>query len=452
MKLTLLPALQIATTCWLWCTAASAQTVVAVGQLLAIEKQGEVTFQAAAASNAATTPAPVNPPLNTVMPGGTISTGADGSATVIISGAGTANLERNTEVRLPAETGGHSLELLKGKLFLQINAEDLQKRQTGEFRLKTPSALLAVKGTRFFVDCGRKSETVGLHEGKVIVTEPVSNGTAELLPGQAVTVSPGSISPPGPFSAKDKNSARAYDTLALTRTPLVLTFDPRYASGSSRQQVPTQYFYGGRLLAAVPGSLNDWEFLRFHNFTSANNRYVGGKLVPGDTVAPLSITPAGAVMMATTYKYEPVSKRVRGKIENTPPVFGTLPKSLYADLHFKGRAWRSTHVRQSDVGPLLGLQLRLRLKSVGRVTFGFNTTSSSSFSGATLEAPPGLPEAGVWERDCIVPITLNKSGEDSSNNLHINVYPEGPTDAAGKLRSGTVELTILDCALVSKSR
>ena len=449
MKLTLFPALQIATTCWLWCTAASAQTVVEVGQLLAIEKQGEVTFQAAAASNAATAPAPVNPPLNTVMPGGTISTGADGSATVIISGAGTANLERNTEVRLPSANEGHSLELLKGKLFLQINAEDLQKRQTGEFRLKTPSALLAVKGTRFFVDCGKKSETVGLHEGKVIVTEPVSNGTAELLPGQAVSVSPGSISLPGPFSAKDKNSARAYDTLALTRTPLVLTFDVRNASGSNTQQVPAQYFYEGRLLAAVPANLNDWEFLRFHNFTTRFQMGKNGRSEPEDSVRPMSITPAGAMVMATTYHYEPVRKRVRGKIENTPPVFGTLPKSLYADLHFKGRAWRSTHVRQSDVGPLLGLQLRVRLKSVGRVTFGFNTTYSSTFSGATLEAPLGLPEAGVWERDCIVPITLNKSGEDSSNNLNINVYPEGPTNAAGK---GTVELTILDCALVSKSR
>ena len=57
----------------------------------------------------------------------------------------------DSEVRVPAATGKErSLEMLKGRLFLNISADDLKQRAAGEFRLKTPAALLAVKGTKFF--------------------------------------------------------------------------------------------------------------------------------------------------------------------------------------------------------------------------------------------------------------------------------------------------------------
>ncbi|OYW31096.1 MAG: hypothetical protein B7Z47_02100 [Chthoniobacter sp. 12-60-6] len=431
----------------------TAQEVAKVSLALPFDTKGKVELTAAApADSAVQTTTPPRPTVITA--GGKISTDESGSAAVTLGGLGTVQMERNTEIQIPAEAdAAHSLELLKGKLFLQINAEELQKKNAGEFRLKTPASLLAVKGTRFFVDCDRKSETVGLHEGKVLVTESAGKGTAELLPGQAVTVSPGSISSVGPLSTKDKYGARVYDTLTLTRTPLLITFDARAASGVGGQQVPMQYFHEGRLLAEPPGNLNDWEYLRFYNFFSSGYQFVNGQRVAADTVSPLSITPEGAVVMATEYRYKTVSKRVKGKTQEAQPVLGDLVKSVRADIHFKGRAWRSMHTGKADVGPLLGLQLRLRVTNVGRVTSAINTSSyGSSIPNAVFEAPPGLPEGGVWERECVLPVKLDKTGEDSRYTLHLNLYPEGPTDAAGNLRSGTAELTILDCALVSKSR
>lgn len=431
----------------------TAQEVAKVSLALPFDTKGKVELTAAAASDsAAQTTTPPRP--TAITAGGKISTDDSGSAAVTLGGLGTVQMERNTEIQIPAEADApHSLELLKGKLFLQINAEELQKKNAGEFRLKTPASLLAVKGTRFFVDCERKSETVGLHEGKVLVTESTGKGTAELLPGQAVTVSPGSISPVGPLSARDKNGAKAYDVLDLTRTPLLLTFDPQWASGSAGQPQPIQYFHEGRLLQTPPGALNDWEFLRFHNFNGSGYDYINGQRVPVDPVKPLSITPEGAVVMATQYRYKAVSKRVKGKMEMLQPVLGDVVKSIRADIHFKGRAWRSAHAGNADVGPLLGLQLRLRVKNVGRVAAAINTSFYTSTSLSTVfEAPPDLPEGGVWERELVLPVKLDKTGEDSRYNLHLNIYPQGPADAAGNLRSGTAELTILDCALVSKSR
>ncbi len=431
----------------------TAQDVAKVSLALPFETKGKVELTAAAPADS--TEQTTTPPRPTVITaGGKISTDESGSAAVTLGGLGTVQMERNTEIQIPAEADAtHSLELLKGKLFLQINAEELQKKNAGEFRLKTPASLLAVKGTRFFVDCDRKGETVGLHEGKVLVTESAGKGTAELLPGQAVTVSPAGISPVVPLSAKDKNGARAYDTLTLTRTPLLLTFDSRAAAGAGAQQVPMQYFHEGRLLPEPPGNLNDWEFLRFSNFDASVYQYINGQRVAADKVSPLSITPEGAVVMATQYRYMPVNKRVKGKTQAAQPVLGDLVKSVRADIHFKGRAWRSVQAGNADVGPLLGLHLRLRVKNVGRVTSAINTSFYASYSLNTVfEAPPDLPEGGVWERELVLPVKLDKTGEDSRYNLHLNIYPEGPMDAAGNLRSGTAELTILDCALVSKSR
>lgn len=428
-----------------------AQEVAKISQALPFDAKGKVGLVESSSSVQTSTTTTTTTPIS-ITAGGKISTDESGSAAVSLGSLGTVQMERNTEIQIPAEPdAGHSLELLKGKLFLQINGEQLLKNKSGEFRLKTPSALLAVKGTRFFVDCNKKSETVGLHEGMVHVTDALGKSSVELLPGQGVTVSPGNISPPAPLSAKDQNGARAYESASLTLTPLLLTFDPNTAGGSSRKPVAAQYFLEGRLLTPpLPGNLTDWEFLRFHNF-SPTFSYVNGRQAAVDLVGPLSITPEGAVVMTTTYQYVPVSKSSSRKKVAAPPVLGDLRKGIQADIHFKGRAWRSAHVGKSDVGPLLGLQMRLRLKGVGRVTCSIYGSGSSS-SNATFDAPSDLPEAGIWERDCVLPVKLDKTGEESRYNLYIYIYPEGPMDAAGNLRSGTAELTVLNCALVSKAR
>jgi hypothetical protein len=122
-------------------------------------------------------------------PGAVIETGPDSQATVSIPGAGSMLLGAETQVRLP-KTGdkAQSLELLKGKLFLNISAEEVKKRGDASFRLKTPAALLAVKGTKFFASVENASETCGVHEG-IIGSYPIASGLLnEVQAGYALSV------------------------------------------------------------------------------------------------------------------------------------------------------------------------------------------------------------------------------------------------------------------------
>ncbi len=97
------------------------------------------------------------------------------SAQVLLPGGSSIVLEEDTEIRVPspkrAEDVNQSLELLKGRLFLNIQCpEDARRTRVREFRLKTPTLLLAVKGTQFFADSRDGNEVVGVHEGQISVT------------------------------------------------------------------------------------------------------------------------------------------------------------------------------------------------------------------------------------------------------------------------------------------
>ena len=138
-----------------------AQDVVKVPQALPFATKGKVDLtEASPTAGALQTTIPTLP--TAITAGGKISTDAGGSAAVTLVGLGTVQMERNTEIQIPAEPDAkHSLELMKGKLFLRINGEELQKNKAGEFRLKTPTALLAVKGTRFLSIATRRKTPSG---------------------------------------------------------------------------------------------------------------------------------------------------------------------------------------------------------------------------------------------------------------------------------------------------
>ena len=113
------------------------------------------------------------------------------AASVILSGIGTARLQPHTEISLPdASEKEHSLRLLKGRLFLNISAEDLKKRAGGEFRLKTPAALLAVKGTEFFVESATGRDTIGVQQGVVSVQDSAQHPAIDVQAGQAIEMGP----------------------------------------------------------------------------------------------------------------------------------------------------------------------------------------------------------------------------------------------------------------------
>ncbi len=162
--------------------------------------------------------------------GGGITTGKGSAASLVLGSAGAARMEAESEVKVPdGAASGHSLELLKGKLFLNISGADLKKRGTGEFKLKTPAALLAVKGTNFFALSAAGADTIGVHEGIVVVTEPQSGGSLTLAAGNAVKVSPGVLGQARPLTAAETGLNQEYDLAKLTPLPvpsIVYQFKP----------------------------------------------------------------------------------------------------------------------------------------------------------------------------------------------------------------------------------
>jgi hypothetical protein len=181
--------------------------------------------------------------------GATIRTGPDGAATLVIPAAGIARLAANTEVRLPAwpasevslpapPTGGNEkktntasqcgqqhLELLKGQLFLKIDPETVRKRREKTFRLKTPSALLAVKGTEFFVSTDGATDIAGVHEGSIWVFEPVGDKYVSLDGGSAVSIKPGEISDVRRLTPAERRFEANYDVTKIKRITLVGRWD-----------------------------------------------------------------------------------------------------------------------------------------------------------------------------------------------------------------------------------
>lgn len=156
-------------------------------------------------------------------PGEVISTGEGAGASLTLgNGAitGTARLGPDTSVKLPEGTTElHSLELLKGRLFLNINGEQLKQQRQGEFRLKTPAALLAVKGTRFFAVADTQ-EILGTHEGTVSVT--TATGTVLLPAGKILEIKAGVAGQPRQMTPAEANVAGEYAKADLDEIPVHL--------------------------------------------------------------------------------------------------------------------------------------------------------------------------------------------------------------------------------------
>lgn len=160
------------------------------------------------------------------MTSGTISTGSDGAVSLVLgTGAevGTARITTESEVKLPdASEKGHSLELLKGQLFLNISADHLKRRGNSEFKLKTPAALLAVKGTKFFSTTKDGKDVIGVHEGSVEVLEPASGSKITLTRGKAVEISPGLLGEMRELTNEETGLEKTYALAELEVTPLLM--------------------------------------------------------------------------------------------------------------------------------------------------------------------------------------------------------------------------------------
>lgn len=224
MKIAILP-MAACTLFWgstLW--AQQAPAVAVVSEVVPFARMGAVTASAAVVepTPAAKSDSEASGEMTAVIQaGGQISTGAEGASSLVLGRLGTARMGADSEVKVPAQKEtGHSLELLKGKLFMNISGGELKERAGSEFKLKTPAALLAVKGTRFFAISANAADVIGVHEGSVEVMEPTSGKSVMVEAGNAVSVSPGILGEVRALSDTEIKLAQEYDLASLKAVPL----------------------------------------------------------------------------------------------------------------------------------------------------------------------------------------------------------------------------------------
>lgn len=192
-----------------------AQTVLAVNEVRIVSTSGIVAAKSADGKTVTITlenaTAGETPIVAKQGPGNTVATGAASNAFISVPSAGSFMMGPNTQVKLPkAGETGHTLELLKGRLFMNISAEEVKKSGDATFRLKTPAALLAVKGTRFFAVSEGKTDIAGVHQGMVEVYEPVLKQRVVLNAGNAVPINLGQMGKERPLSSDEKANQKNY--------------------------------------------------------------------------------------------------------------------------------------------------------------------------------------------------------------------------------------------------
>lgn len=150
-------------------------------------------------------------------PGSLLATSTGSNAVLQMPGIGKMVMGPETQVRLPSAAGNNaSLELLKGRLFLNIDAEAVKKRGEATFRLKTPAALLAVKGTRFFTIFDNGQGVAGVHQGVITAQAAGAAQAVEVTAGSAVALAANTPLQPRVMTAEESGYQRLYDYILST--------------------------------------------------------------------------------------------------------------------------------------------------------------------------------------------------------------------------------------------
>lgn len=122
----------------------------------------------------------------TLKPGNTIRTGRNGRV-LLVRGEETILISPNSVVGLPAEKKeGLSTTIIQqaGSILLEV-----EKRNVKHFEVETPYLAAVVKGTQFSVTVGAGSTKVGVLRGQVEVSDFRTGQIAQVMKGQAATVS-----------------------------------------------------------------------------------------------------------------------------------------------------------------------------------------------------------------------------------------------------------------------
>jgi hypothetical protein len=139
-------------------------------------------------------------------PGSTIETGYNGRVVIWLNDGSQITVLPNSKVLLRDYTAAHSarelLNILEGRVLVKIRHSG---GKPNPYRLNSPAASIAVRGTEFIVDVLQNGETlVAVQEGQVEVWPHSNPGNKRLVtPGGRVIVRPGgdiSLAFPGPGS------------------------------------------------------------------------------------------------------------------------------------------------------------------------------------------------------------------------------------------------------------
>ncbi len=145
--------------------------------LVLFEAQGDVKIRSADGNERTVKTSNTDPDIadRNVKPGESILVSAGAKVSGLLPGGGSLLINEDSQVQVPvrakrSEDATHSLELLRGRLFIHIDPnQPIRNQEAAQFRLKTPTLLLAVKGTQFFADVEGGAELVGVHQGAISV-------------------------------------------------------------------------------------------------------------------------------------------------------------------------------------------------------------------------------------------------------------------------------------------
>ena len=378
-------------------TFAKAQTVAHVSQVLPFASKGavsslgrgEVVPLTPSGSTTNETPIAAAGAAKVAVEGGKIVTGASSASSLLLGSSGTARMGGESAVQVPEDTEkNHSLELLKGRLFMNINGEELKKRDSSEFRLKTPAALLAVKGTRFFTVSQDDGDIIGVHEGRVSVTEPTSGKSLDLEAGKVVGVSPGMLGEVREMTDEEKGYAPEYTAADLVRTPIPIAIKSPvpntrklqlllYQNGALSvvgEDTADRVHYGTRLDPKI-GPYFDWRVLK-----------AGRNSMP---VSP-QLTSDGVVRYVWTAKEAVASYQCYFD-------FGGQSRTNYSeDSYSRLNRINPPPMSKTLAGAPVAIQFRVRSKNISTAAF-------AAINGDKGKAWSALSHEGEWVEAWLLP-------------------------------------------------
>lgn len=418
-----------------------AQSTANISTVITFRENGKVTKVEAAGPSIS--PSEVSPKerVKILMPVESISTAADSASSLVLGGVGSARLGEESEIRVPQANGdSQSLEMLKGRLFLNISAKELSQRKKGEFRLKTPAALLAVKGTKFFVISNNGADTIGVIEGVVSVTDSRGRNAVNVTAGQAVTVAGDTLAPARPLTTEEIAYQHEIALAEVVRTPVALVLEKAHDQTVTRDP-PVVLFNQGRVqeltpsaYAAFKNSPSAGPYLRWQGWEGEIPTFEGesnaAATKPLSTMGEqgVKILPDGMLSYAWNWSRNQEPDR------NVAIEAGSLAKFDFYPHDFG----------QGTLGQCIGLEFQARGKDLGRV-------KATTASGAITLLMPRMMRmemvVGHPPSFSLSPVPLATGGGQKSNDVErgfvwMAAYPTTTSSQTKSTRDDTASLQL----------